>query len=153
MDAHDIIEKLNLSPLPQEGGYFKETFRDNADGQNYSTSIYYLITPQSFSKIHAVKSSEVFHFYCGDPVKMIQITPQGNLTEVILGNHLEKNEKPQVVVPAKTWQGTMLLPGGSWALLGCTVAPGFNFSDYIHGNPEELYCEFPQHKDLIKSYI
>lgn len=163
MTANEIIKHLNLSPLPEEGGFYRETFRDpgiipgtalpeHGSNRSYSTCIYYLITPEEFSGLHAVKSTETFHFYMGDPVKMLQISPTGEKTEIILGTDLAKGQQPQVIVPPHIWQGTKLIGSGKWALLGCTVAPGFEFSDFMGGSYSQLAEMFPQHSPLIKEY-
>jgi uncharacterized protein len=163
MTADDVIKKLDLKPLPEEGGYYKEIYR--AEGtipkeslprhkgkRNYSTSIYYLITPEEFSGLHRVASDEIFHFYLGDPVKMIQIYPNGKLEEIILGSELQKNYMPQVVVENGVWQGTRLVDGGRWALMGCVVAPGFEFEDCEIKSRNELIKKYPQHRHLIELY-
>ncbi len=163
MNANEIIEKLGLKPLPEEGGFYKETFRDQGmipnselphlDGEHtYSTCIYYLITPEEFSGLHAVKSTEIFHFYAGDPVEMVQITESGNLTKKILSSNIESGHEPQVIVTPNVWQGTKLIGDGKWALLGCTVAPGFEFSDFLGGTFTELIKVFPNHKNVIKEF-
>jgi predicted cupin superfamily sugar epimerase len=160
MTAHEIIELLNLKPLPEEGGFYRETLRDtgkisNTDlptysgNRNYSTCIYYLITPDSFSKLHSVRSTEVFHFYAGDPVKMLQIDRNGEKTEFILGNDLTSGQLPQNIVQQFIWQGTKLLDDSGWALLGCTVSPGFEFEDYQHGSRDFLLKRFPDHEKSI----
>jgi len=163
MTANEVIQKLGLIPLPEEGGFYRETFRDDGvipgtqlrdhDGdRRFSTCIYYLITPEEFSGLHSVKSAEIFHFYVGDPVEMIQISQSSQLQKLILGNDLDRGHRPQVIVPPNVWQGTKLLPGGKWTLLGCTVAPGFEFSDFKGGSLEELSKLFPAHKGLISEY-
>jgi predicted cupin superfamily sugar epimerase len=163
LEAQEIIDKLGLVPLPEEGGFYRETFRDkgriNPDNINgldvehsFSTCIYYLITPEEFSGLHAVRSTEIFHFYAGDPVEMLQIDKEGTLSTIILGPDLEKEQIPQLIVPPFIWQGTKLIKGGKWALWGWTVAPGFEFSDFINGTYAELSKKFPEHKNLIKSY-
>lgn len=163
MTAQDIIKKFNLSPLPEEGGFFRVTYRasgtipanalPNLGGdRQYSSCIYYLITPEQFSGLHAVKSAEIFHFYAGDPVQMVQIDTTGEVHKCILGSNLAMDQSPQVVVEPNIWQGTKLLSGGSWALLGCTVSPGFEFEDFINGTFDELSERFPQHKELIREY-
>jgi predicted cupin superfamily sugar epimerase len=162
LTAKAIIKQLNLKPLPDEGGYYRETHRDaglipksvllyHSGPRSYSTSILYLITPESFSKLHAVKSTEVFHFYAGDPVRMVQINHSGTLTNITLSNKLDKGE-PQVVVPSHVWQGTKLVEGGKWALLGCTVSPGFEFDDYMTGKRFDLLQKFPQHAETIRQF-
>lgn len=160
VSAEDVIKALQLTPLPEEGGYYREIFRDKGkshfqhlDGErNFSTSIFYLVTPEEFSGLHGVKSSEVFHFYGGDPVQMVQIDSAGNLSKIILGSNFLAGENPQVTVEPHVWQGTKLVSGGRWALLGCTVAPGFDFQDFIPGQFNELKSLFPQHEKLIKEY-
>lgn len=163
MEAEDVIKKFKLTPLPEEGGFFRVTFRDSGriSGSNldqhggdrcYSSCIYYLITPEEFSGLHLVKSSEIFHFYAGDPVEMIQITADGSLTRIVMGSKIFENESPQAIVPSNTWQGTKLLGDGSWALLGCTVAPGFEYEDFVNGTFAHLTEQFPQHSDWIKKF-
>ena len=152
-----------MKPLPGEGGYYTETYRasekishlpNRYNGErNFSTAILYLITPTSFSKLHSVTSDEVFHFYLGDAVEMLKITTKGKATTEILGTDFLKGQKPQVVVEKNTWQGTKLIAGGKFALLGCTVAPGFDFSDYQQGSKELLCQEYPHLKDLITKYV
>ena len=105
-DAQSIIEHLNLKPLPFEGGYFRETYRSDetvaqtglpsryTGEKHFGTAIYYLITPDSVSALHRIKSDEVFHFYLGDPVTMLQLHPDGTGKTVVLGNDLEKGQFP-----------------------------------------------------------
>ena len=163
MTAQDVITQLGLSPLPEEGGYYKETHRDervipsgtfaDLEGERKaSTCIYYLVTPEEFSGLHAVKSVEIFHFYAGDPVEMVQISESRELNKVILGPSLQDDHSLQVIVEKNIWQGTQLLPGGQWALMGCTVAPGFEFQDFSGGTFRDLSEKFPQHKELIRQY-
>jgi predicted cupin superfamily sugar epimerase len=153
MDLKTIIEKLKLIPLPEEGGLFRETYRSSIyvtaefEGKSLrrtaGTCIYYLVTPDDFSALHKVRGEEIFHFYLGDPVEMIQLTPEGAKT-IIIGNNLDKDESPQVIVPPGVWQGSRLKEGGKFALLGCTVSPGFEYEDFVLGKREELVSEFPQ---------
>lgn len=163
MDAQQLITLLKLEPLPEEGGFYRETFRDpggiparalpdHPGDRAFSTCIYYLITPEAFSGLHVVRSAEVFHFYAGDAVRMIQLDEAGHLVEVQLGSDLQSGQRPQVVVPAGTWQASKLAPGGSWALLGCQVSPGFEFEDFRGGRHQELLERFPQHADVIREY-
>jgi predicted cupin superfamily sugar epimerase len=161
--AREIIDRLGLVPLTIEGGYFRETYRSplnitaNALPSEYrgdrsaSTCIYYLLTPETFSAIHRVKSDEIFHFYAGDAVEMLQLWPDGTARTVIIHNDLSKDCEPQVIVPAGVWQGCRLVPGGSWALMGCTVVPGFDYADFELANREQLSAAHPEHRDLIKA--
>lgn len=163
MTAQDVIELLKLEPLPLEGGYFSETYKakgeipqsclgEHEGSRSFSTAIYYLITPESFSSLHRLPQDEVFHFYLGDPVQMLRIEPSGELVREILGGDLRQGQRPQVVAPGNIWQGTRLLDGGKWALLGTTVSPGFDYRDYEHGERARLIEEFPQHKESICLY-
>src|SRR5205085_8618727 len=132
------------------GGYFRETYRSadllpaSALPPHYraprwaSTAIYYLLTPDTCSALHRLGSDEVFHFYLGSPVRMLQLFPDGQGKELIFGPDLLEGQSVQVVVPRGVWQGSVLEPGGAFALLGCTVAPGFEYADYEGGNRAEL---------------
>ncbi|OHB60720.1 MAG: hypothetical protein A2Y12_10855 [Planctomycetes bacterium GWF2_42_9] len=163
MTAEDIINLFNMIPLPGEGGYYVETYRASEkiddlparyEGpRTFSTAILYLITPTSFSKLHKVKSDEVFHFHLGNPVEMLKIYETGKTETEIVGTDLVKGQKPQAVVYKNTWQGTKLIEGGKFALLGCTVAPSFEFSDYESANKDLLIKQFPNAKALIEKYI
>lgn len=163
--AEQIIQKLGLVPLPEEGGYYRETFRSNngqvkassfgipSEGTRVaSTAIYYLVTPDSFSALHRVASDEVFHFYAGDVVEMIQIDEAGKLTKFTIGPDIMNGQVPQVIVRAGVWQGLRLKAGGKWALMGTTVAPGFEFEDFEIGEQVRMINEFPEHELHIKQY-
>jgi predicted cupin superfamily sugar epimerase len=161
LTAQQIIESLNLKPLTIEGGYFRETYRASVQisanalplgygvERSVSTAIYYLLTPDTFSVIHRVKSDEIFHFYAGDPVEMLQLWPDGSGRTVTIGNDLVNGHVPQVVVPAGVWQGCRLIDGGHWALMGCTVAPGFDYADYTAGERADLVIAYPDFAEMI----
>ena len=161
MTADDIIEILGLKPLSWEGGYFAETYRSNESVESlpsryrgerraFSTAIYYLVTPDKFSAMHKVNSDEVFHFYAGDPVEMLQLFNDGTGKLVGIGSDLKAGLHPQVVVPRETWQGARLVDGGRFALLGATVSPGFDFKDFELGARDTLLRLYPQHEQLIR---
>ncbi len=133
MNAGELIATLNLEPLPNEGGFFRETYRSQEElpsGKRAGTAIYYLITPDSYSAPHRLPTDEVWHFYAGDPVLQRRLLPSGEKEEVIIGNDVASGHRPQTVVLANVWQTTRLIEGGVYALLGTTMAPGFEFSDY-----------------------
>ncbi len=141
MTAEEVIALLKLEPLPGEGGYFRQTYRSQGtipaevipihQGERvFGTAIYYFITPNSHSALHRIRQDEIFHFYLGDAVVMNQLLPDGSQHKIILGNDLMAGQTLQLVVPGGVWQETRLLPGGKWALLGCTVSPGFEFTDF-----------------------
>lgn len=161
LTAQQAIERLRLKPLTIEGGYFRETYRSTLtvpaaalpneyNGyRNVSTAIYYLLTPESFSAVHRVKSDEAFHFYAGDAVEMLQLWPDGRGEVVVISNDLAADHEPQVIVPAGVWQGCRLVPGGAWALMGCTVAPGFDYADFVLGDRAELMASHPNFAEMI----
>ncbi len=161
--ADQIIERLKLVPLTIEGGYYRETYRAEltvpagalpnyyVGERTVSTAIYYLLTPNTFSAIHIVKSDEVFHFYAGDAAEMLQLWPDGSAKVVIISNDLAAGHEPQHVVPAGVWQGCRLVRGGEWALMGCTVAPGFDYADFALGDRAQLIVSHPAHADMISA--
>lgn len=161
MKVKEVIRALKLERLPEEGGYYRETYRakkiipaqvlkgEHEGERNFSTAIYYLLTPTEFSALHKLPQDEVFHFYLGDPVEIIQINPSGDLKKLVLGPDISKGQSVQTIVPGNTWQGMWLMEGSSWALLGTTVAPGFDFKDFQLGERKTLIKEFPQHKSEI----
>jgi hypothetical protein len=163
MTVEEIISLLHLKPHPEEGGYYIETYRsheiipeDALPGRyqapgSFATAIYYLLTPDSFSAMHRLQSDELFHFYLGDPVKMLQLRQDGSGEIFTLGTDLLKGMRPQVVVPRGVWQGAGLLPGGRFALLGTTVTPGFEFADYEAGQRSFLINAYPHFRDSIIS--
>jgi len=162
LSVEKIIELFGMSPLEVEGGYYVETYRagETVDvgglpgryggGRDFSTAILYLLPAGECSRFHRVKSDEVFHFYLGDPVEMIQLLDDGTCKEIILGSDVTAGEMVQVVVPAGTWQGAYVRQGGKFALMGCTVAPGFEFADFEIGDREELLAEYPRAREVIE---
>lgn len=159
MTADEIKKILGLQPHPREGGYFIRTYESDewlgipdpryGTRRRFGTAIYYLLEPDTFSEIHCLKSDEIFHFYGGDPVEMLQLTPDHTGAVVRIGNRIETGERPQIVVPRNVWQGSRLIPGGEWALLGCTVTPGFEYEDYEAGDRDSLCANWPQFRDYI----
>jgi uncharacterized protein len=155
--AEEIKTLLNLAPHPVEGGYFRRTYTsaipfDLPQGERaLSTAIYYLLDADTFSEMHILRSDEMFHFYLGDPVEMIQLFPDGTSAVLTLGPDLKAGQHVQTLVPAGVWQGTRLIPGGKLALLGCTVTPGFDFSDYRNAGYEELASKWPSQAHRIKA--
>lgn len=163
MEPRDIMALLGLEPHPAEGGFFRETYRDarqiakGALGGDYdgaraaSTAIYYMLTPGTVSAMHRLKSDEVFHFYLGDPVEMLHLRGDGAGQILLLGTELTAGMRPQVVVPRGVWQGARLRAGGKFALLGCTVAPGFEYADYEHGERNSLLESHPEFGEMIRA--
>jgi len=161
LNAEKLKSLLNLVPLSIEGGYFSETYRSTemipqeclpsrySGSRTFGTCIYYLLEPNTFSEIHRVASDEVFHFYLGDPVEMLQLWPDGNGKRVLIGTDIERGMAPQLVVPHGVWQGARLAAGGEFALLGCAVSPGFEYADYESGSQQRLSEAYPKYRDMI----
>ncbi len=153
MQAEEIIRLLGLRKHPMEGGYFVETYRteETIGDRSLSTAIYFLLTNETFSEMHRLNKDEIFHFYYGDPVEMLQLYPDGSGEIVTIGNNLAEGELPQAVVPRDVWQGSRLCPGGSLALMGTTMAPGFDYQDYESGDRARLIASYPNFRELIFS--
>ncbi len=126
LTAKEIIARLNLQPLEGEGGFFRRSWTlPSESGPPRATAIFYLMTPDSFSALHRLYADEVFHLYMGDPCEQIVIDERGEVSTTYLGHDLLGGQQVQSVVPKGLWQGTRLLNGGEWALLGTTMTPGF----------------------------
>jgi predicted cupin superfamily sugar epimerase len=164
MTAQQVKELLRLEPHPREGGWFVQTYAAEeflpaasfADGRystprRTSTAIYYLLEPDTFSEMHMLQSDEVFHFYAGEAVEMLQLRADTKGSVITLGNDLAAGQRPQVLVERGVWQGSRLLDGGSWALLGCTVSPGFEYEDYSAAGRAELTAKWPSFTAQIRA--
>jgi hypothetical protein len=161
LTADQVIEALQLKPLPGEGGYYAETYRSPqmipasqlagryGGDRCAGTAIFYLLTPDTSSALHKLPGDEIFHFYLGDPVEMLQLHPDGSGRRIVLGTDILGDMLPQVVVPGGAWQGSRLRPGGAFALMGTTMAPGFEFADYTGANRDELAARYPQFAGMI----
>jgi predicted cupin superfamily sugar epimerase len=163
MTADEVKNLLGLSPHPREGGCYVRTYESGemlaasafsagrySGARHTATAIYYLLEAATFSEMHRLKSDEIFHFYSGDAVEMLQLREQGSGTILRMGNRLAQGERPQVIVPRDVWQGSRLAPGGRWALLGCTVSPGFEYADYETGERAELCARWPAFAPFIR---
>lgn len=160
MTANQIIELLDLQEHP-EGGYFKETYRSEGvipnsaleskfvGDRNQSTGIYFLLTSEKFSAFHKINQDEMWHFYKGTSLKLHTISSEGNYSFIIIGNDLERGEVPQHTVKGGDWFAAEVITENSYTLVGCTVAPGFDFADFVLPSAEELIKEFPQHSEII----
>jgi len=153
--ADRLIAALGLRPLTFEGGFFAETYRSNRGAgekgnEPLCTAIYYLLTADTRSRLHRLPKDELFHFYDGDPVEMLQLFPDGTGRALLLGRDVLGGERPQVRVPAGVWQGARLLPGGRFALLGTTMAPGFSPGDFEAGEADRLTPAYPAFAPLIE---
>lgn len=163
LTADRIVELLGLRPLPVEGGLFRQTWRAQETipsaalpsrygrAKPFGTGIYYLLTdgPDSFSALHRLATDEVYHFYLGDPVELLMLHPDGASERVLLGQDLLGGQRVQHVVPRDAWQGSHLVDGGRFALLGTTMAPGFDEQDCVFGTRDELVGRYPAEAALI----
>jgi len=156
MDAKSLIEKLNLLPHP-EGGFYRETYRSgqvmDVDGKNrnVSTAIYFLLENRNRSAFHRISSDESWFFHQGQPLEIVSIV--GNQQQkIILGNDIMNGESPQVVIPANTWFAVKVKEESGYALVSCTVAPGFDFADFELAGREELSRQFPHLKEVIEEF-
>ncbi|MHC4076352.1 MAG: cupin domain-containing protein [Planctomycetota bacterium] len=159
--AEEIIDFFGMQPLPGEGGYYIETYRAAekiAQGalpqrysgdRNFSTAILYLLTVDRFSSLHRVKSDEIFHFYMGTAVTMLQLAPDGSDKVVTLDSDIFAGQQVQVTVPEGSWQGCCLSRAGRFALMGTTVSPGFDFADFETADREQILKQYPMQRDLI----
>lgn len=156
------INKLELT-AHVEGGAFREVYRSAQEipqsvlpssfsgNRSFSTSIYFLLQAGQFSALHRIAADEIWHFYAGDPLSIYAIDENGALTEHLLGNDPEKGQSFQCCIKAGLWFGSRVATGGEYSLCGCTVAPGFDFSDFELADRGQLQEIFPQHAALIQS--
>jgi uncharacterized protein len=154
------IDRLGLQPHP-EGGYFREIYRscETIDrsalpprfqgARAFSTSIYFLLKGDQISTMHRIQSDEIWHFYCGSALTLYMLHPDGRLQKQKLGPDPDNDESWQVTVPAGCWFGADLVTSNSLALMGCTVAPGFDFADFTMGQRHQLLEQYPQWQDII----
>ncbi|MGZ3884838.1 MAG: cupin domain-containing protein [Bacteroidia bacterium] len=158
MNISDYINRLNLQPHP-EGGYYRETYRSAGSidvpgfsGKRHaSTGIYFLLEENNFSAFHRIKSDELWHFYAGDALEVIELNLKGELKLTELGSDLKSGQQFQYMVPAGTWFGSRVKAGGAFSLVGCTVAPGFDFADFEMAKRDELLKQYPQHKKIVEA--
>jgi len=160
-DANYWIKKLNLAPHP-EGGFYRQTYKADlvlprealppqfTGPRPASTAIYFLLEQESFSAFHRLRSDELWHFYAGAPLLVHVIGVSGEYSKILLGDDPESGEELQAVVKSGCWFASHVKDGKSFALVGCTVAPGFDFEDFELAKREELTRRYPQHRELIE---
>lgn len=163
LTAEEIAGKLGLVPHP-EGGFYREIYRSEEkipyqalpdryrDDKSFATSIYYLITKDTFSAMHRLKSDELVHFYLGVEALIAMMYPNGKVQKMVLGNDITQGDRPQILIPRGVWFGIRVTGPGDYTLTGITVAPGFGFDDFELGKREELISLYPQHSELIKQF-
>lgn len=150
-----LIQHYKLQPLPVEGTLFTSTYRSPEslpNGKPYGTGMIglYCQEPKSISYFHKLSIDEMWHFYFGDPLRLILLYPDGSSKDVVLGNDISQNQVVQFVIPAGVWQAGYTL--GDYSLFGCTLAPGFTDDIFTGGNKEELLNLYPERKEDILSY-
>jgi hypothetical protein len=154
--AEEVIRLLGLEPLPVEGGYFRRSwssvYADSA-GREAGSAIYFFETAESlgFSAFHRLAMDELYHFYAGDPVELHLIDAAGKHVTHMLGSDLAAGQRPQLLAPSGSWQGSKLAPGGEWALLGTTMAPAFTAAEFELASRAALLSLFPGLRDIIVS--
>ncbi len=160
-DAQYWISKLKLD-RHEEGGYYREIYRSEevvpqeslpprfGGPRRLATAIYFLLESRDFSAFHQLKADEIWNFYYGSSLTIYSINPQGILSYIFIGDDAENGEVMQAVVPAGYWFASRINDPDSYALVGCTVTPGFEFEDFTLGSRKELLKQFPQHAQLIK---
>lgn len=148
--AEELIRIYGLKPHP-EGGFYRETYRAQAtaNGRNICTAIYFLLPAGQKSRLHRLKADELWHFYLGGPLTVGQIFPDGSEARVTLGSDPAAGQVQQFLVPAGCWFGAYPEPGTKFSLVGCTVAPGFEFDDFELRGRAALLKDFPASGELI----
>ena len=161
MTAEDIIRILQLEQLPIEGGVYRRTYFSpdlvaaealpgRYDGDRpCSSAIYYLITPDACSRLHRLRTDEVFHFYLGDPALMLLLYSDGESRVLTLGPRIDAGQHVQVIVPHGTWLGLYVDDGGDFTLMGTTMAPAFDPDDFELGDRDSLIEQYPRHAEQI----
>ncbi len=161
LTANKIIEKYGLLSHP-EGGHYLETYRSNGtileaslptntkgSERNYSTGILFLLPQGSISRFHRIKSDEMWHFYLGGPMSVVEIHDDGSIKETVLGRDILIGEQLQYVVPANCWFASFPHYETEYSFVGCTVAPGFDFLDFEMAKRDDLLEKFPDHEEII----
>ncbi|MBU3676981.1 MAG: cupin domain-containing protein [Chitinophagaceae bacterium] len=153
------MDRFQLLPHP-EGGYYRETYRaelqipgsELGTIRAVSTGIYFMLTAGNFSALHRIKSDEMWHFYGGDAIEIVELTPDGTWINTRLGKDIASGEVPQYVVKAGHWFGSCVANNAPFGLVGCTVAPGFDFADFELADRAELQQAFPAHASAIETW-
>ncbi len=151
----EIIKKLNLIPLSDEGGYYRRTWVSdiNLEGKPLGTAIYFLLVNsfEGFSALHTLSTPEIYHFYLGDPLQLSLFHKNGEVEQIIMGQDILNGEHPQFTVPGGVVQGSRIVTGGKFALIGTTMSPGFTLDDFYLNPREEMIKKYPGNNNLINS--
>jgi predicted cupin superfamily sugar epimerase len=160
--AEYYLNKLEMMVHP-EGGAFSEVYRSNemidgmalparfkGEARSFSTAIYFLLRAGEFSAFHRIRSDELWHFYDGDPLEIVEINSGGELSVTVMGRDLDNGQRLMHEVPRGTWFGSRVHDRGGFSLVGCTVSPGFDFNDFEMPERNEMLRMFPQHSTIIR---
>lgn len=163
IQASTLVKKLDLQPHP-EGGYFKEVYRSDelikteglperySSERCFGTSIYYMLEGEQFSAFHKLQSDETWHFYLGSPIVLHLISSEGSYSKIVLGKNITEDEILQYTIPKETWFSAEVKDRNTYSLVGCTVAPGFDFKDFQFGKRDELMKLLPSQSDIISKF-
>ncbi|MFF4657510.1 cupin domain-containing protein [Streptomyces sp. NPDC001381] len=143
LTPEDLVAHYGMEPIPREGGLFRRTWAGPAgpDGRPAGSAIVALLTADDHSALHRLPTDEVWHFYLGDPLELLLLAPDGTSRTAVLGPDVLGGQQPQLTVPARTWMGARTR--GAWTFFGCTMAPGFTYGDYEHGDAAALTARYP----------
>ena len=159
----ELIRHLGMEAHP-EGGYFKEVYRSKgiipasalgdkfSGSRNHATSIYFMLESGNFSAFHRINQDEIWHFYEGSPIELHWISPEGEWEKHIIGPDILNGQDLQRIVPAKYWFAAKVIEDDAYSLVGCGVAPGFDFDDFVLAKRADLTRLFPQHEEVIKAF-
>lgn len=151
MNAQEVIRFFNMKPH-REGGYYLQSYQSTErtpEGRLAGSAICYLLVPDSCSAMHVLTTDEIYHFYLGDPIELLLLYPDGHGETVALGQDILNGQKVQFVAPAGVWQGSRLVKGGQWGLVGTTMAPGYDASAFTMADADQLAEEYPAHTQKI----
>lgn len=162
MNIDELVRHFGLAPHP-EGGWYVQTYKSagciSGDAlpegwgrHAFSTGILFLLGQGEYSHLHRIRQDEMWHFYLGGPLRLATLSPDGRSEEILLGQDILHGQQVQVVVPAGTWFGATPGCGSAFSLVGCTVAPGFEFADFELARPEVLLRDFPDCRAMIREF-
>ena len=162
VSSEALVEHFGMMPHP-EGGFYSETYRSHehiaaealpafGGERAFSTAILFLLRQGDYSHLHRIRQDELWHFYLGGPLRLVLLSPEGQASEVMLGSEVLSGQQVQFAVPAGYWFGATPAQGTAFSLVGCTVAPGFDFADFTLARREELERLFPAHVALVREF-
>ena len=157
MTSKDLIAHFDLTAHP-EGGFYRRTYAAtlpidfNGRTRHVCTAILFLLEACQYSRLHRIPQDEIWHFYCGDPLRLVMLLPNGTVREVILGHEILAGQFVQYCVPAGAWFGAAPCIGGAYSFVGCTVSPGFVMEELEFGERDSLLKLFPGGEKIIREF-